>query len=230
MRFDNITPAGKPGRRRREHPLVFDGAGSRLHSLHRDRCGTGGRAVAGFTEQGTDLFRVFGGYLLAEAGHGIQCAPRVAVVEILRADVGQLVADAHEFLGPCAMVDGKAFAEHLAPVQVEQDKAALDVQRADKHLFRAVFGKVALLLIPEFAHDRNTPPVCPVLDFEQSADIGSKSLQEMAETFENEFVIVRHISLSGVCQIREPCLAARRAARSSAAFRWMSGHATTREL
>ena len=109
---------------------------------------------------------MFGVYLLTEAGHGIQCAPRVAVVEVLRADVGQFVAHAHEFLGPSTVVNGEAFAEHLAPVQVKQDKAALDIQRVDKHLFRAVFGEVALLLIPEFAHDRNTPPVCPVLNFE----------------------------------------------------------------
>ena len=108
----------------------------------------------------------FGVYLLAEARHGVECAPGVAVVEIVRADVSQLVAHAHKFLGPSTVVNGEAFAEHFAPVQVKQDKAALDVQRVDKLLFRAVFGEVALLLIPEFAHDRNTPPVCPVLNFE----------------------------------------------------------------
>ena len=197
MRFDDIAPAWQVGGRFRKDAGSLGRGGHGLRGgLFSDSRRTGGRTVAGFTQEGAYLFGGFRVELFTKAGHGIEGAPGIAVVEVFRAYVGQPVAHPHEFLGPGAMVDRKTLAEHLAPQHVEQNEATLDIQRFHELLVRPFEREAAPLQVVQGGEHSLPPPVRPVFHAERGADIGGKSAKQGMEALGHKFIVLWHSSFS----------------------------------
>ena len=78
----------------------------------------------------------------AKTRERVQSAPRVGVVKIVRADVGNPIADVERLFRPAAIFDREFLAENRLPVHVEKNEAALKIERVPKFHLRSGLGQI----------------------------------------------------------------------------------------
>ena len=95
-------------------------------------CGTRSRTVPCFAQQFANLLRCLIVKGFAQAGHSVQRAPGIVVVEVLSANVGNFVAHTHQLFCPGAVVQRKFTLEKVIPFAVEKPQTICDIQRVYK--------------------------------------------------------------------------------------------------
>ena len=191
MRFDDIPPAGQTGK-----CFAHNADGVRCFGLCRggyfgDIGGAFGTAIAELAQHFADLLGSFVVKGFAQARHSVQRTPCIVLREIRTADVRQLVAHAHQLLGPGAVVDGQFALEQVVPLAVEQTQAVGNVQRIHQGSVIAVVVRQVAGLVGE-GHQDFLPPVVLIFPAQLLTDIPCQLRVQDAERLLHFGVIVAH--------------------------------------
>ena len=193
MRFDYVAPAWQITRRSRLQDatrvcVCHSLRGRRLNALHR----SARRAIAERPQDLANFLRRLGIDLFRETRHRIECPPCIIIGEVLPAEMGKLVADAHQLLCPGAVVDGQLARKNVAPVQVKEAQRRRHIERIHERPPVPRERQIAFLVVIEDVQNTVLPPMCSVGLLQLLADIVRECKEQNTLPLSHLFVIAAH--------------------------------------